>query len=117
MMDHIENGRKFLEDVISTFDKAASYTNFEKGLLELIKKGMIGPAVDVPAPDYGSGSREMAWIADTYATFKFDELNALACVTGKPVGQGGIRGRTEATGLGLFYGLREAMSKAEDMKA
>ena len=83
---------------------------------ELIKKNMIGPGIDVPAPDYGSGSREMAWIADTYSTFKFDELNALGCVTGKPVGQGGIRGRTEATGLGVFYGLREAMSIAEDMK-
>jgi glutamate dehydrogenase (NAD(P)+) len=83
---------------------------------ELIKKDMIGPAVDVPAPDYGSGPREMAWIADTYATFKYDDLNALGCVTGKPIGQGGIHGRTEATGQGLFFGLREAMSHAEDMK-
>ena len=84
---------------------------------ELIKKNMIGPGIDVPAPDYGSGSREMAWIADTYATFRFDDINALGCVTGKPLGQGGIRGRTEATGLGLFYGLREVMRSAEDMKA
>jgi len=84
---------------------------------ELIKKNMIGPAVDVPAPDYGSGVREMAWIADTYATFKFDELNSLGCVTGKPVGQGGIRGRTEATGHGVYIGLREAVNNAEDMKA
>jgi glutamate dehydrogenase (NAD(P)+) len=59
----------------------------------------------------------MAWIADTYATFKYDDLNALACVTGKPIGQGGIQGRTEATGLGLFFGVREAMSHSEDMKA
>jgi glutamate dehydrogenase (NAD(P)+) len=84
---------------------------------ELIKKNMIGPSVDVPAPDYGSGPREMAWIADTYATFKFDDLNALGCVTGKPMGQGGIAGRTEATGQGIFFGTREAMSIAEDMKA
>ncbi len=83
---------------------------------ELIKKNMIGPSVDVPAPDYGSGPREMAWIADTYATFKFDDLNSLGCVTGKPLGQGGIQGRTEATGLGVYFGTREAMSNAEDMK-
>ncbi len=83
---------------------------------ELIKKSMIGAAIDVPAPDYGSGPREMAWIADTYATFKYDDLNALGCVTGKPLGQGGIQGRTEATGKGIFYGICEALSKTEDMK-
>ncbi len=83
---------------------------------ELIKKNMIGPSVDVPAPDYGSGPREMAWIADTYATFKFEELNALGCVTGKPLGQGGIAGRTEATGQGVYFGVREALSNAEDLK-
>ncbi|GEO05016.1 glutamate dehydrogenase [Adhaeribacter aerolatus] len=80
---------------------------------ELIKKNLIGPGVDVPAPDYGTGSREMAWIADTYHTFKHGETNALGSVTGKPVGQGGIRGRTEATGLGIFYGLREALQDTE----
>ena len=83
---------------------------------ELIKKNMIGPSVDVPAPDYGSGPREMAWIADTYATFKYDDLNALGCVTGKPLGQGGIHGRTEATGQGVFFGIREAMNNSGDMK-
>ena len=84
---------------------------------ELIKKSMIGAAIDVPAPDYGSGPREMAWIADTYASFRYDDLNALGCVTGKPLGQGGIQGRTEATGLGVYYGIREAMNNVEDMKA
>ncbi|MFM7053845.1 MAG: Glu/Leu/Phe/Val family dehydrogenase [Bacteroidota bacterium] len=83
---------------------------------ELIKRNMIGPGVDVPAPDYGSGSREMAWIADTYSTFRFDDINALGCVTGKPLGQGGIQGRTEATGMGLFFGVREALNNVEDMK-
>ena len=83
---------------------------------ELIKKSMIGAAIDVPAPDYGSGPREMAWIADTYATFKYDDLNSLGCVTGKPLGQGGIQGRTEATGQGIYYGLREALNNTEDMK-
>jgi glutamate dehydrogenase (NAD(P)+) len=84
---------------------------------ELIKKSMIGAGIDVPAPDYGSGPREMAWIADTYATFKYDDINALGCVTGKPLGQGGIHGRTEATGQGLYFGVREALSNTEDMKA
>ena len=83
---------------------------------ELIKKNFIGPAVDVPAPDYGTGSREMGWIVDTYRQFSND-LNAEGCVTGKPIQQGGVRGRTEATGMGVFFGIREACSKAEDMKA
>lgn len=74
---------------------------------ELIKKNFIGPALDVPAPDYGTGAREMAWIADTYQAFHPEQIDALGCVTGKTVSQGGIRGRNEATGLGVFYGLRE----------
>ncbi len=83
---------------------------------ELIKKNFIGPGVDVPAPDYGTGAREMAWIADTYAAFNPGQIDALACVTGKNISQGGIRGRLEATGRGVFYGLRQACEFEDDMR-
>jgi len=82
---------------------------------ELCKKNFIGPAIDVPAPDYGTGAREMSWIMDTYSSLNPGEINAQACVTGKPISQGGVRGRTEATGLGVFFGVREACSFEEDM--
>lgn len=83
---------------------------------ELIRKNFIGPGLDVPAPDYGTGAREMAWILDTYLTFNHGEIDGPACVTGKPVNQNGIRGRTEATGRGVFYGIREFLSNPEDAK-
>ena len=83
---------------------------------ELVKKNFIGPGIDVPAPDYGTGSREMAWIVDTYASLKPGEIDAAGCVTGKPVTQGGVRGRTEATGLGVFFGIREVCNMADIMK-
>lgn len=82
---------------------------------ELIRKNFIGPGIDVPAPDYGTGPREMAWILDTYMTFKGGELDGVGCVTGKPVNQNGIRGRTEATGRGVYYGLREMLSNKKDI--
>jgi glutamate dehydrogenase (NAD(P)+) len=83
---------------------------------ELFKKNFIGPGLDVPAPDFATSSREMAWIADTYATLAPQDINALGCVTAKPVSQGGIQGRTEATGRGVFYALREVCSHGEDMR-
>ena len=83
---------------------------------ELIKKNFIGPGTDVPAPDYGTGEREMAWILDTYTSMRPGEIDAAGCVTGKPVTQGGVRGRREATGLGVFYGIREVCKMEDVMK-
>ena len=83
---------------------------------ELVRKNFIGPGIDVPAPDYGSGPREMAWIADTYEQFHPGEIDAAGCVTGKPVWLGGIRGRKEATGRGVFYGIRECLADAALVK-
>ncbi|SUJ28305.1 Glutamate dehydrogenase [Sphingobacterium spiritivorum] len=98
------------------------YTEFELEKItrrytsELVKKNFIGPGIDVPAPDYGTGAREMSWILDTYSSLNPNDINAQACVTGKPISQGGVRGRTEATGLGVYFGVREACSFADDME-
>ncbi len=75
--------------------------------LELVRKDFLNPATNVPAPDMGTGQREMAWMADTYKHLNPDDINYTACVTGKPVEHGGIQGRTEATGRGVQYALQE----------
>ncbi|NKB38899.1 MAG: glutamate dehydrogenase [Gammaproteobacteria bacterium] len=84
---------------------------------ELIRKGFLSPAENVPAPDMGTGQREMAWIADTYKLLHPEDINHNGCVTGKPVAHGGIRGRTEATGRGVVYAIREFFRHPEDIKA
>lgn len=84
--------------------------------IELAKKGYINPSLNVPAPDMGTNSKMMAWIADAYRSLHPEDINAIACVTGKPVTQGGIPGRTEATGRGVVYGLREFFRHGEDTK-
>ncbi|MCF1708406.1 Glu/Leu/Phe/Val dehydrogenase [Tabrizicola sp. J26] len=82
---------------------------------ELIKRDLINPAQNVPAPDMGTGEREMAWIADQYARMNTTDINAKACVTGKPPHAGGIQGRVEATGRGVQYALREFFRYPEDV--
>lgn len=98
---------RFSDDEIERITRRYTY--------ELIKKDFLGPGSDVPAPDYGTGAREMGWILDTYRQLKSD-INAEACVTGKPIPQGGVRGRTEATGRGVYFGVREACYNKEDME-
>jgi len=83
---------------------------------ELIKRDLINPSQNVPAPDMGTGEREMAWIADQYKRMKTTDINGNACVTGKPLNAGGIAGRTEATGRGVQYALREFFRHPDDMK-
>jgi glutamate dehydrogenase (NAD(P)+) len=84
---------------------------------ELIKRDLIHPSQNVPAPDMGTGEREMAWIADQFSRMNTTELNSEACVTGKPLNKGGIAGRTEATGRGCQYALQEFFRHPDDIKA
>ncbi|MEC7298194.1 MAG: Glu/Leu/Phe/Val dehydrogenase, partial [Pseudomonadota bacterium] len=84
---------------------------------ELAKRDLIHPAQNVPAPDMGTGEREMAWIADQYRRMNTTDINAAACVTGKPTNAGGIQGRVEATGRGVQYALREFFREARDVAA
>ena len=82
---------------------------------ELVKRGLISPSLNVPAPDMGTGKKEMAWIADEYKRLNPHDINAYACVTGKPENMGGVDGRTEATGRGLFYALNSFFN-SQDVK-
>ena len=84
---------------------------------ELIKRDLIHPAQNVPAPDMGTGEREMAWIVDQYRRMNTSDINASACVTGKPPHAGGIQGRVEATGRGVQYALQEFFRHEEDKAA
>jgi len=83
---------------------------------ELAKRDLIHPSQNVPAPDMGTGEREMAWIADEYRRMHTTDINARACVTGKPLHAGGIAGRVEATGRGVQFALREFFRHGEDVK-
>ena len=102
------NPKQYSEEDLENITRRYTY--------ELLRRNFIGPSIDVPAPDYGTGSREMAWIYDTYRTLREENMSAAGCVTGKPVSVYGIRGREEATGRGVYYGMREACNNARDMK-
>ena len=74
---------------------------------KLAKKGFLNPALNVPAPDIGTSEKEMVWIMDAYRNLFPEDINYTACVTGKPVEHGGIRGRDNATGRGVEETIRE----------
>ena len=99
--------REYDEDELEKITRRFAY--------ELIKRDLINPAQNVPAPDMGTGPREMAIIADQYARMHTTDINARACVTGKPIHAGGIQGRVEATGRGVQYALREFFRYPEDV--
>ena len=82
-----------------------------KYTLELAKKGFIGAQIDVPGPDVGTGANEMGWMQNTYENYYGHiDINSLAVCTGKPLEFGGIDGRVESTGLGVFYATRELLN-------
>ena len=101
----------------------ANYTRNDMQLItrrfarELVRKGFFSPATNVPAPDVGTGEREMAWMADTYKNLHPEDINYAASVTGKPIAHGGITGRIEATGRGVVYAIREFFRHKDDVKA
>ena len=99
--------REYDEDELEKITRRFAY--------ELIKRDLINPAQNVPAPDMGTGPREMAIIADQYARMHTTDINARACVTGKPIHAGGIQGRVEATGRGVQYALHEFFRYPEDV--
>ena len=82
---------------------------------ELDKRGLLGPGINVPAPDMGTGQRMMSWIADEYQKLHPSDINAQGCVTGKPVHFGGVEGRMEATGRGVQFGLQEFFRHPDDI--
>ena len=98
------------------YDRDAMEKITRRFAFELIQKDYIGSGVNVPAPDMGTGQREMSWIASTYAAHRPKDTDYLGCVTGKPVSLGGIQGRTEATGRGVVFGLREFFRHPEGVK-
>lgn len=93
------NPKEYTEDELERITRRYAY--------EMIKRDYINPGINVPAPDVGTGEREMAWIADTYINMHPEDINGIACVTGKPITQGGIAGRGAATGRGVQFGLQE----------
>ena len=99
------------------YDEEELETITRRFTIELDRQGYISPSQNVPAPDMGTGAREMGWIADTYRTLHPDDINAAACVTGKPLELGGIRGRVEATGRGVQYAIHALFSHPEDLKS
>ena len=99
--------RQYDEDELERITRRFAY--------ELAKRDLIDPAQNVPAPDMGTGEREMAWIADQYARMNTTDINAKACVTGKPPHAGGIQGRVEATGRGVQYALQEFFRHPDDV--
>ncbi|GJP51169.1 hypothetical protein CLOM_g10333 [Closterium sp. NIES-68] len=98
---------------LSTYSRHEKEAIVRRYTMELVKRKFMGPGIDVPAPDYGTGPQEMAWMKDTYTSLRPSDLNSLACVTGKPLEEGGIRGRLEATGMGVFICLREFLNSQE----
>ena len=84
---------------------------------ELVRKGFLSSATNVPAPDMGTGEREMTWMMDTYRTLNPEDIDHAASVIGKPVAHGGIRGRVEATGRGVVFALREFFRNTNDVRA
>lgn len=98
------------------FDESTLERITKRFAQELANKGYLSPSLNVPAPDIGTSAREMAWMADAYRALHPDDINAIACVTGKPVSQGGIAGRDEATGRGVQIGLREFFRYPRDVE-
>ncbi len=98
------------------YDRDAMEKITRRFAYELIQKDYIGSGINVPAPDMGTGQREMSWMVSTYAAHRPKDIDYLGCVTGKPISSGGIHGRIEATGRGVVFGLREFFRHPEDVK-